>query len=210
MEVTQDLIVKYLKQDFIAISKSSTEEELYMKDYLLKKDLMSISGPIGTAITNSNGKDFIHNAYFFNPVPLNVYDWKINIINQLKNGEKQLDGSGDTMNMAKSELTQDGIIEIGSTPYYRVLTSNGRRFNDSGLSLKNFLNSDNRPISIRIGHDISGDVHGSDLSMDMSRDKQIINNKTETTKTKKSVLEWVFVIIGFIASLIGIYWFFTK
>lgn len=61
-----------------------------------------------------------------------------------------------------------------------------------------------------IGHKIEGSVYDSDLSMDMSRDKHITSNKTDSPNTKKSVLEWVAIIIGIVAGIIGIYWFFTK
>jgi len=139
MEVTQDKILKYLKKGHIAITHASDEEEKFMYDFLVKKGFMNLAVS-GAALLNDQGQEFIHNTSYFNPVPLTIFDWKMNIIEQLKDGHATLNGTGELKDQAVSELKQDGIIEDGSTKYFKTLTSKGRHFVASGLSYNDFLN----------------------------------------------------------------------
>jgi ribosomal protein S19E (S16A) len=149
MEITQDKIIQYLKKGHLAISESSDEEEEFMFDFLVKKGLMTLSVN-GIALLNNEGQAFIRSAYYFNPVPLSVFDWKMNIIEQLKAGKAILKGDGDLQEQAISELKQDGIVEQVGRSYEKTLTSKGRQFVASGLPYNDFLYGGSKPLSISI------------------------------------------------------------
>ncbi|MEO6850475.1 MAG: hypothetical protein ABI203_02775, partial [Mucilaginibacter sp.] len=122
MNPSQESIVKYLTIGHIPKNKATTEEDLFMYEYLVNNGLMTVS-TAGTAMINNEGKSFVRNAYYFNPVPLTVYDWIMNITNQLKDGKVILKGDGNLFDRAVNELKQDGIIEQVGTSYQSVLTS---------------------------------------------------------------------------------------
>jgi predicted transcriptional regulator len=140
MNITQETLVEYLKLQSLSLTKSSNDLERDLFLYLTHKGLMAKHNQ-GYASITMKGKSFLNNSYYFNPVPDTIFDWKMNIINQLKEGECMLKGDGDDFQAAKSELTQDGIIERGNAGYYNVLTTKGRLFLSSGIGYNDFLSS---------------------------------------------------------------------
>ena len=140
MDISQEIIVKYLKLNSLSLTKSSNDLDRHIFLYLTHKGLM-IKHNEGYASITMNGKSFINNSYYFNPVPDTVFDWKVNVVNQLKEGECMLNGDGDQFQAALSELKQDGIIEKGSFGYFKTLTTKGRLFLSSGLGYNDFLSS---------------------------------------------------------------------
>lgn len=140
MEISQEIILEYLKENSISLTKSSSDIDRDAFLYLTHKGLMTKHAE-GYATITMNGKAFLNNSYYFNPVPDTIFDWKMNIINQLKESECQLNGHGDQFDAAISELKQDGIIEQGNFGYYKTLTTKGRLFLNSGLGYNDFLSS---------------------------------------------------------------------
>lgn len=196
---TQERIVEYLNSKHLSLSKDSTDEDRAMFEFLIKHRLMSEIKKNDYASITNDGQSFLSSAYYFDPVPLNVYDWKMNIIDQLKGGQAILKGDGSLHIQAHNELKQDGIIEQVGTSYSKTLTSKGRRFIESGLSYNDFLNNPNKQISIsvgQIGHNITNSpVSQSDLSIDALNHSIAPPSNTQPTQTSKnkikSMLMWI-------------------
>jgi hypothetical protein len=210
MQVTQEKILEYLKRNFLGLSKNSNAEEIYMYEFLYENDLMSKTHKDNLTI-NNEGQDFIRNANYFNPVPMTVNEWVENITNQLKNGEKILNGSGKLFNQARNELKQDHVIEQVGRSYLDTLTSKGRQFVESGLPYREFLKNLNNPYIINAGGHVFNNSPISDTKLNASvnspENKTIINNQG---KGKTSILEKLYWIAGIILALIAVYEFYLK
>jgi hypothetical protein len=113
--------------------------------------------------------------------------------------------SEDIHNAAINELKKSGYIEYNKAIAFRILPQG-----ETYLTRHRLDELPKNEPSIHIGNKIDGNVYDSDLSIDMSLDKQITNNKTHAKKPTKSLFEWIVIIIGFIGSMVGIYWFLTK
>lgn len=210
MQFTQEKIVEYLNKNYLALSKDSDEDEKFMFEFLRENNLMTPT-PNGLTI-NNEGQAFVRNAYVFNPVPLNVYDWKMSIIDFLKDGKAMLNVNGNLYRQAYEELIQDDIIEQVGKSYFSTLSSKGRRFINSNISYNDFLNNQYQHLSVnigKVGHDIHGDVNQTDLSInDQSSEKAIKNNIVPSKRT--SFIEYASWIFGIIVALTAIYEFASK
>lgn len=218
MQIGQEKTLEYLNRNFLGLSKSSTDEDRYIYEYLIQQNLMSRVPNSDTITINNDGQDFIRNSNYWNPVPMDTFEWIKNITNQLKDGEKALDGYGSLFDRTKRQLIQDDIIEQGSFGYYSTLTSKGRDFINSGLSYKAFLINRNQPnpMSIEIGHKIYGPVSYSNLSIDALNHS---STQPITSKVKPRVIGTVIkfllknivqIIIGVIIAALAFYLGFTK
>jgi hypothetical protein len=211
MEVTQDIILQYLKLNSIGRSKSSTEQEIYMIEFLINKGLMSPLGN-GNATINNEGKDFINSANYFNPVPLKKKEWMDNIIDQLKDGKTMLNGYGKLFDSALDELQQDGILEQVGKSYYKSLTTKGRQYLNSGLSYNEFLNINNRVASINTTGNVfnNSPINHSRLDANINLPSNSHNATNNQTKGNTSRLEKLYWISGIVIMIIAVYEFYLK
>jgi len=210
MQVSQEKIVEYLKHNFWALSKDSDDDEISMFEFLRENKLMTPTPNNGLSI-NNEGQSFIRNAYVFNPVPLNIHDWKMNIINKLKDGQVILNVDGQLYQQAYNELKQDGIIEQVGKSYFTTLTTKGRQFIFSNSSYNDWLTNYGKPTTntIHNGHNINAPVSLSDLSTnDQSLNKEI--SSKAVIPQNRSLTEYINWIVGIIGGLIIIYEFVIK
>ena len=156
MYIEQEILIKYLKQQFFSITESSDDLEKDVFLYLTDKGLMRKRiRKEGYASITIEGKAFLVNSDYFNPIPDSVYDWKMNIINQLKSDRQRVKGQGKDFQRALLELKIDGIIEQGNFSNCNKLTTKGWQFLDSELSYSDYLKYYDTPPS-NIVNNITG------------------------------------------------------
>ncbi|OOQ60919.1 hypothetical protein [Mucilaginibacter pedocola] len=197
---SQEDILSVLKNKHLNLTKISTPEEQYLFEWMSANGLMHPKNDTYQSITNE-GYAFIRNSAYINPVPIYKEDWVYQIISELSEREKQLYYTGDLFRSAYNELIDDGFITRGSNSLTTKLTSKGRLFVNSGKSRYEFLNEQHMP-SIRIGHNIGGSVHGSDLNINLPSTPNNTNNKE---KNKTHILQIIYWLIGIATAIGGLY-----
>jgi len=207
MEITQEKIVEYLKVGHLPISsKSHDDVDKYMVDFFLEHKLMSEATKDVLTITNE-GSAFIRNSYNFNPVPLTTFDWIINIIDQLKNGQAIIKGDGKLYKIAIDQLKRDGVIDQVGMSLRDTLTSKGREYVLSGLTYDGWILNRSKT-NVQFGHNfnVGGNINidHSDLSIEALHRSNAppINTQTKPIK-RKSILN--FIVSNIWKILIGIF-----
>lgn len=125
------------------------------------------------------------------------------ILNEFRTSEVLLDyeESTDERDSALRELVESGLVD--KTNYLYRLSTKGEDALETNLPYPECLPKSQNATPIHIGHNITGNIHNSNLNQD-------IGNTTLPTKSKTHPMQWVAWIGGIISLGIAIYKLFIE
>ncbi|WP_430933621.1 hypothetical protein [Saccharicrinis sp. 156] len=232
--IVQFLYSNYLKSDAIMIDwhivLNSLNIDVKLADYYLNilktKDFINEQGledAPSLIQLNDNGVAFASSHQSFKKFSISLTRDLVLLIEKLFETIQQ-DGSfymtkenAPTMHKAINESVARKWVKKTGNKY--IFTPLGIEVYEFGSIESYLLEQKNKPKqtlnqTINTQNAVVGDVYGnvSQSSDNFSNNRNIetISNKTENNKSKKSVVEWIAIILGIIVSIIMIYKFFIE